>query len=381
MKNEKVFVGLSGGVDSSVSAALLKEQGYNVTGVYMKNWSGDNYGIQSDCPWERDQEDAMSVAESLGIDFISYNFERDYRDKVVEYFFNEYKAGRTPNPDVMCNKEIKFQLFLNKALSEGANYIATGHYVQKINLNSYSNFTKVKYKPNSDLLLKGVDNNKDQSYFLNAINQDQLNKSIFPVGGFQKSKVRELAKKFNLPNADKPDSQGICFIGEINVKDFLKSRLGEKQGEIIDIDSQKRVGEHNGAYFYTIGQREGLHIGGAPKPYFVVATDIEKNIVYVAMGKNTKHLYSSEVYFTDLNFVSPLESNTNITTELNKSEFLSASIRYRHKSEKGKIIQKDDNIFCFSFEEKQRAVTPGQSIVIYDGEICVCGGTIVSSKL
>lgn len=351
---KKVFVGLSGGVDSAVSAALLKEQGYEVTGVYMKNWSGDEYGIQADCPWEQDQKDAQAICDHLGIEFRSFNFEKEYRDRVVEYFFSEYKKGRTPNPDVMCNKEVKFKLFLEKSLENGADYIATGHYA----------------RVTEDIkMLKGVDNNKDQTYFLYNITHDQLSKTLFPVGDFEKPKVRELARKFNLPNAEKPDSQGICFIGEINVLKFLMSRIPEKKGEIRDIDTEKIVGEHKGVYFYTVGQREGLGIGGLKEPYFVVDKDIENNIVYVGQGTNHPSLYKKEVELENIHWINKLEETGQ------EERDLSASIRYRHKPQPGRLNIEGEKIM-FIFDEPQRAVTSGQSLVIYKREECLGGGVI-----
>ena len=278
-KPTTVFVAMSGGVDSSVSAALLKEQGYNVVGVFMKNWSGDNFGIQTDCPWEQDQKDVEKVCKLLGVPFITFNFEKEYRKQVVEYFFNEYKAGRTPNPDVMCNKEIKFGLFLEKALKKGTDLIATGHYARTEKDN------KGKFH-----LLKGIDNKKDQSYFLYNLTQDQLSKTLFPIGNFQKSKVRKLAMKFKLPNAKKKDSQGICFIGDINVQQLLRAKLKRKKGDIIDIDSREKVGKHDGAHYFTIGQREGIGIGGTKEPYFVVGKDVEKNEVKEKVVKFAKRV-------------------------------------------------------------------------------------------
>jgi len=226
-----VYVAMSGGVDSSVVAAILKNKGYQVTGVYMKNWSGDNFGIQSDCPWEEDIKDVKKVCKQLEIPFLSFNFEKEYRTKVVEYFFNEYKNGRTPNPDIMCNKEIKFELFLNKALELGADFIATGHYSQ------------IKNDGNEFSLYKGTDKNKDQSYFLHLLNQNQLSKILFPIGHLHKSEVRKLARKFKLHNAEKKDSQGICFIGKIDVQEYLRSKIKETPGDIVDIDSKKNCRE------------------------------------------------------------------------------------------------------------------------------------------
>ena len=356
---QKVFVAMSGGVDSSVSAALLKEQGYDVTGVYMKNWSGDDFGIQGDCPWQADQDDAESVCKKLGVPFRSFNFEKEYRERVVEYFFAEYKAGRTPNPDVMCNKEIKFHLFLEKAIEEGADLIATGHYVRRTKGNGV-------FK-----LLKGVDENKDQSYFLYNITQEQLSKSLFPIGHLQKSEVRELAKKFDLPVADKPDSQGICFIGEIDVQEFLRARIKPHKGDIVDIDSGKKVGEHDGVEFFTLGQREGIGVGGREEPYFVVDKDGEKNILYVGMGKKHPKLFEDMVRIGNLHLI-----NDSLSIEDLVGKDLSASARYRQKPQNC-ILSIDGKIITAKFNEAQRAVTPGQSLVIYDGEECLGGEVII----
>lgn len=352
---KKVFVGLSGGVDSAVSAALLKEQGYEVTGVYMKNWSGDDYGIQADCPWEQDQADAQAVCEALGIEFRSFNFEKEYRNRVVEYFFSEYEKGRTPNPDVMCNKEIKFKLFLEKSLEEGADYIATGHYARHI----------------EDKLLKGVDQKKDQTYFIYNLTAEQLAHTFFPVGNFQKSEVRDLARKFKLPNAEKPDSQGICFIGEINVLKFLMSRIPEEKGEIRDIDTDELVGEHKGIYFYTLGQREGIGIGGQAVPYFVVDKDKEHNILYVGHGTDHPKLYKKEVELENLHLIN--EDNQEWILQENLG--LSGAVRYRQKPQPGHLKLIDDKYF-FIFDEPQRAVTSGQSLVIYKDDECLGGGVI-----
>lgn len=365
---------MSGGVDSSVAAALLKEQGYECTGVYMKNWSGDDYGIQAECPWEKEMADAEKVCEKLGIEFRSFNFEKDYRDKVVEYFFSEYEKGRTPNPDVMCNKEIKFHLFLKKALEEGADFIATGHYVRKREVGGRVNGKNIEEHYE---LLKGVDPNKDQSYFLYNITQAQLNKCLFPVGHLLKPEVRELAQKFGLPNADKPDSQGICFIGEINVQEFLRSRIQVHKGEIVDVDSGGKVGEHDGIEFYTLGQREGLKIGGAGEPYFVVKKEPETNILYVAKGRDNPKLFKDELKLESLHLIDDMVDNGNEGTDLISltGKKLQASVRYRHKPEPCKIEVEDGKIEI-EFDKPQRAITPGQSCVIYDGDICLGGGVI-----
>lgn len=357
-KGKKVFVGLSGGVDSAVSAYLLKEQGYDVTGVYMKNWSGDEFGIQADCPWEEDQKDAEAVCKHLGIPFRSLNFEKQYRDKVVEYFFSEYEKGRTPNPDVMCNKEIKFKLFLEKAMDLGADFIATGHYARKVEIDGVNK------------MLKGVDNNKDQTYFLYNLTQAQLDKVLFPVGDIEKPEVRKIAEKAGLPNAKKPDSQGICFIGEINVLKFLMSKIPEKEGEIVDIDTGKVVGKHKGIYFHTIGQRNGLNIGGTPVPYFVCKKDVEKNIIYVCLGSDNPKLYSSEVELENIHFI-----NQNIKSQITNIQ-TSAAVRYRQKPLPGKIMINESGSITFKFETPVRAVASGQSLVLYSNDICIGGGVI-----
>jgi tRNA-specific 2-thiouridylase len=349
---KRVFLGLSGGVDSAVAAKLLMDQGYEVTGVFMKNWSGDNYGIQDNCPWEEDQADAMAVCEHLGIEFRSVNFEKEYRERVVEYFFNEYKKGRTPNPDVMCNKEIKFKLFLDKAMEMGYDYIATGHYAIR----------------KDDKLFRSIDKNKDQTYFIYNLTPEQLSKSLFPIGEYTKPQIRELAKEFNLPNAAKPDSQGICFIGEINVMKFLMSQIPEQTGEIRDIDTNEVVGDHKGIYFYTIGQRDGLGIGGLSVPYFVVDKDVEKNILYVASGTDHKSLYKTEVELENIHYINPEEFK-----DAEVIENIEASVRYRQKPIKGKLLIKE---LKFIFEEPVRAVASGQSLVIFKEDWVIGGGVI-----
>jgi tRNA-specific 2-thiouridylase len=351
----KITVALSGGVDSAVSAALLVEQGFDVTGVFMKNWSGEDFSLNSDCPWEVDQNDAENVCKTLSIPFKSVNFEKQYRNIVVKYFFEEYSKGRTPNPDVLCNKEIKFKLFLQYATESGADLIATGHYA------------RIEENGNAIQLLKGIDQNKDQSYFLHRLNQEQLSKSLFPIGALQKTEVRELAEKFKLPNSKKKDSQGICFIGKIDVQDFLRENITVKIGDIIDIDSNEIIGNHDGVMFYTIGQREGIGIGGAGMPYYVVSKDSGKNILYVAIGKDNPALYTNTVKFEDIHWINPSDE---------KRKNISASIRYRHKPSQGVINLSNSE---FIFDEPQRAITPGQSIVFYDNDICL-GGAIISQQ-
>ncbi len=354
-KDIKVVVGMSGGVDSSVTAYLLKEQGYDVTGIFMKNWDEkDDAGV---CTAEKDYEDVRRVSSQLGIPYYTVNFTKEYWDRVFSYFLDEYKKGRTPNPDVMCNKEIKFKAFLDHALMLGADYIATGHYA------------RVDYINGEFKLLRGVDNNKDQTYFLCTLGQYQLSKSMFPIGHLKKSEVREIAEREGLVTADKKDSTGICFIGERDFDKFLDNYLPAQSGNIMTLDG-KIVGKHTGLMHYTLGQRKGLGIGGigTGEPWFVVDKDLKKNILYVVQGDKHPMLYSNGLMASDLCWVSdrPKPKNFNCT----------AKFRYRQPDNEVEIYLTDDNKCKVMFKKPQKAVTPGQAVVFYDGEECLGGGMI-----
>jgi tRNA-uridine 2-sulfurtransferase len=349
--SKKVYVGMSGGVDSSVTAALLKEQGYDVTGVYMKNWSQDLPGMV--CPWKEDYQDAKRVAVQLGIPFKMYDFETEYRQKVVDYMVEGYKAGLTPNPDVMCNQEVKFKLFLNAALEDGADLIATGHYAL------------VK----DGKLLVGIDRNKDQSYFLYRVTEDAFQHSLMPIGEYEKPAVRELARKFGLATAEKKDSQGICFVGKVGIKDFLLHELGgQPHGQIIDQHGTV-VGEHDGALFYTIGQRHGLDVGGG-LPFYVIGKDMDKNEVYVTTDLQDEKLWHKELTLTSVHWINGEPENTS---------GLTVRTRYRAPLVKIDALTKTDGGCTLQLSEDVRAITPGQSAVIYDGERCLGGGIVTAS--
>lgn len=372
--NSTVFVAMSGGVDSSLAAALLREEGYSVVGVYMKCWSGGSGYSATSC-FERDLEDARKVANKLDLPFHIFDFEKEYKNRVMDYFFSEYEAGRTPNPDVECNREIKFGLFLERALKMGADYIATGHYVRsQINADKEVFLSCIEAdKRGYDLekkevnLLKGVDQKKDQSYFLWTLGQKQLRNSLFPIGDFEKEEVREKAKDLGLPTYDKPDSQGICFVGEVDVQKFLKENIGVNPGPILNHEGEK-LGEHEGLWLYTLGQRQGLGIGGGI-PYYVYKKDKQNNVLRVVPKKLERdYLYKNVLFASDLSWVSD--------TEPDFDKNLQAKIRYLQPAQKCEIEKVEENKIKVNFAEDQRAITPGQSVVLYDGEVMLGGGVI-----
>jgi tRNA-specific 2-thiouridylase len=347
--SQKVFVGMSGGVDSSVTAALLKERGFDVTGVYMKNWSKDLPGFA--CPWKEDYQDAKRVAVQLGIDFKMYDFETEYRQKVVDYMVEGYQAGITPNPDIMCNQEVKFKLFLDAALADGADMIATGHYA----------------RITDGQLRAGQDDNKDQSYFLYRVTEDALRKSLMPIGDMEKPAVRAKATELGLATADKKDSQGICFVGKVGIKEFLLAELGEQpHGNIVD-ESGNVIGEHDGALFYTIGQRHGLNVGGG-LPYYVVGKDMDKNEVYVTTDLQDERLWRNELSLASVHWINgaPASGAYQVRT------------RYRAPLVPCEVDVNGEAV-TVRLHEAVRAVTPGQSAVIYDDDL-VLGGGIVTGR-
>ncbi|MBE4908091.1 tRNA 2-thiouridine(34) synthase MnmA [Bacillus luteolus] len=352
-KDTRVVIGMSGGVDSSVAALLLKQQGYDVIGIFMKNWDDtDEFGV---CTATEDYNDVIRVCNQIGIPYYAVNFEKQYWEKVFTYFLDEYKAGRTPNPDVMCNKEIKFKAFLDHALTLGADYLATGHYA------------RVEYRDGEYKMLRGIDENKDQTYFLNQLGQDQLSKVLFPIGNIEKSKVREIAHEANLATASKKDSTGICFIGERNFKDFLSNYLPAQPGTMETLSGEVK-GKHDGLMYYTIGQRHGLGIGGSGDPWFVVGKNLEKNILYVDQGFDNELLYSDSILATNISWVSDKKPDKEIVC--------TAKFRYRQPDNKVTVKIIDDNNVKIIFDKPIRAVTPGQAVVFYNGEECLGGGTI-----
>jgi tRNA-specific 2-thiouridylase len=350
IKKQLVYVAMSGGVDSSVSAALLKKQGFEVVGVYMRQWAPEILG--KECIWKTDRQDAMKVCAKLGIPFLTWDFSKEYEKYVGKYMIDSYKKGITPNPDVMCNKIIKFGLFFERAMKEGADFVATGHYAQTA-LNPLA-------KSNFGSLLKAKDQNKDQTYFLYTIKKNQLNKILFPVGGLEKPEVRKLAKKFGLENAGKKDSQGVCFVGQFNMKEFLKMYIKPKAGKIIDMQGNV-VGEHEGVFYYTIGQRHGLDIKNGQGPYFLVKKDLKKNIIYVGTEKD---LRSSRAKIVNINW---------IEKPAKFPALIDVRARYRAPLKKA-VLQKNGNL---AFKTSERAITSGQSAVFYKGNKVMGGGIIL----
>lgn len=344
---KRVYVGMSGGVDSSLTAALLKEQGYKVTGVYMKNWTQDLPGMK--CPWADDLADAKRVAVQLGIDFKVFDFENEYKHKVVDYMIEEYRLGRTPNPDIMCNQEVKFKLFLEAALEDGADLIATGHYA----------------RVHGGVLKVAKDANKDQTYFLYRVTGEALSKTLFPLGEFTKPEVREMAKTRGLFTAGKKDSQGICFVGKVGIRDFLSQYVQQVPGKIIDKVSGRVLGHHDGAIFYTLGQRHGLDIGGG-LPYYVVGKSMDKNEVYVTTDINDETLWKKNIRLESVHWINqPAKSGT-----------YRARIRHRAPLEEAEVVIGEDVSLKLKFE--QRAIAAGQSVVLYDGDTVLGGGIIAS---
>lgn len=350
--DDKIIVGMSGGVDSAVAAYLLKEQGYDVTGVFMKNWDEkDEFG---ECTAAADYDDVRSVCNLIGIPYFTVNFEKEYQERVFSYFLSEYKKGRTPNPDVLCNSEIKFKAFLDFCLKSGASMMATGHYVT------------TEKTQDGVLLKKGADPGKDQSYFLCMLNQQQVSKAIFPVGSMIKKDVRDCARKIGLSVSEKKDSTGICFIGERKFREFLKNYIAAQPGEIRTLD-EKVVGRHEGLMYYTLGQRRGLGIGGAGngERWFVVEKDLKKNVLYVVQGEDPKELYSKSLVATGSSFILGKPKNGE----------MKAKFRYRQPDQDVYAEFFEDKVYV-KFKEKQRAVTPGQYAVFYDGDVCLGGACI-----
>ena len=391
---KKVIIGLSGGVDSSVSALLLKQQGYEVIGLFMKNWHDETVTISDDCPWLDDSNDAMLIAEKLEIPFQTVDLSEQYHSRIIDYMFNEYENGRTTNPDVLCNREIKFDIFLKIALDLGADYIATGHYCQ---VNKINKDNKEIYR-----LIVGADEKKDQSYFLCQLNQKQLSKAIFPIGHLTKSDVRDIAKKNDLITADKKDSQGLCFVGKVKLPDFLKQRLTPKKGKVIKIDSEslkqeidlnevkskekelellsapfsfspddgEEIGEHNGAYYYTVGQRKGLNIGGFSEPLFVLETDVSKNIIYVGMGESHPALFKRAL-FVSSNEIHWIREDLKINE--NQTMNIIFRIRYRQPLQSGTIYRFKKGLYIL-FDKPISSVTSGQFVSWYiDNELIGSG--------
>lgn len=350
-----VVVGMSGGVDSSVTAYLLKQQGFNVIGLFMKNWEESSPGV---CPAALDFDDVALVCRKIGIPYYPVNFVKEYQDLVFAHFLKESLAGNTPNPDILCNREIKFQVFLEKALELGATYLATGHY------------SRNELKDGRRLLTKGIDPDKDQTYFLYTLKENILEKVLFPIGHLHKSEVRKIAREAGLPTAEKKDSTGICFIGKRNFRQFLSQHLNCEEGHFETLDG-KVMGKHAGLAFYTIGQRKGLAIGGAGEAWFVVGKDLSRNVVLVGQGAQHPALYADELIAKELTFVSDCLPKVPFTCK--------TKIRYRQHDQPAVIAQINDGKALVKFLRPQRAITPGQSIVFYDGATCLGGGVIETS--
>ncbi len=393
---KRVVVGLSGGVDSSVAAYLLKEQGYEVIGLFMKNWHDDAVTISNECPWLEDSNDAMLVAQKLDIPFQTVDLSEEYKERIVDYMFREYKMGRTPNPDVLCNREIKFDVFLKIALDLGADYVATGHYCRKDEIEKNG---KTTYR-----LLSGKDPNKDQSYFLCQLSQEQLSKTLFPIGEILKPDVRKIASEQNLITAEKRDSQGLCFIGKVRLPEFLQQQLAPKEGIIIEVPSgysnynktepefaseEERlqylseknkyaitdgaeVGKHQGAHFFTKGQRKGLAVGGTKEPLFVIDTDVKENVIYTGQGKNHPGLYRRGLFVKneEIHWV-----REDLRLQVDETKEVMARIRYRQELEKATLHQTVSGLYVI-FENPQSAITEGQFVAWYQEEELLGSGVI-----
>ncbi len=393
---KRVVIGLSGGVDSSVAAYLLKQQGYEVIGLFMKNWHDDSVTISDECPWLDDSNDAMLVAEKLGIPFQTVDLSVQYKERIVDYMFNEYERGRTPNPDVLCNREIKFDVFMKIALELGADYVATGHYCRKGTINKDG---KEIYQ-----LLTGKDDNKDQSYFLCQLSQTQLAKSLFPIGELTKPEVRDIATELDLVTAEKKDSQGLCFIGKVRLPDFLQQQLKPKEGviveipkeqelykeEILNFDSEEEklkfltrkidykvndgdvVGKHQGAHYFTKGQRKGLAVGGTPEPLFVIDTDVKENVIYTGQGKQHPGLFKKALFITsdELHWI-----REDLALKVDETMEVMARIRYRQPLQKAKLYKVDNGLYI-EFDKPQSAITEGQFAAWYLNDELVGSGVI-----
>lgn len=368
-KKQKVFVGVSGGVDSSVALALLQKDGYDVTGVFLKVWSPDFLQGSPLCDWREERRSAMRVCATLGVPFLTLDCEKEYKEEVVDYMLREYSEGRVPNPDVFCNKYVKFGIFLKKALEMGANYIATGHYARVTGASgtvSHNSLLTTHYS-----LLESTDKNKDQSYFLYTLNQEQLSHTLFPIGHLTKPEVRVFAKKFSLPTAEKKDSQGLCFIGKVDMKDFLAHYIKAEKGSVLNTKGEV-IGEHDGAIFFAIGQRHGFAItkktSDEPR-YFIVSKDMGSNTIVVASKEEeSEKVYSvNEIHLKSIHFISGSEPTIPCNCEV--------KIRYRQEKQKC-VIQKNNNEYKVTFEKAQDGISSGQSAVFYDDEVCLGGGII-----